>query len=249
MLKSALLPSRHAFFTREGGVSEGIYAGLNCGPGSNDNPEHVAENRRRAMEKIDAEPEQLCTLYQIHSAKVLTLTEKWQGDAPQADAMVTKTKGLVLGILTADCAPVLFGDPNGIIGAAHAGWKGALGGVLENTVVAMERLGGSRKNITAAIGPCIHQSSYEVGQEFVEKLLQENLKNRKFFRSRKENPASSYFNLPGYVAYKLTQAGIARVDIIPHDTYKSEASFYSFRRTTHRKEPDYGRQLSAIRLS
>ncbi len=255
------IPSvHHGFFTREGGVSEGIYASLNCGPGSGDKPEAVAENRMRVlMQMMDdrnfpiPSSVALNTLYQIHSAHVVTVTAPWQ-QPPQADAMVTKTPGLALGILTADCAPVLFADMEAkIIGAAHAGWKGALGGVLEATVAAMENLGAKRERIVAAIGPCIHQASYEVGTEFRENFLQHSEASARWFIPSprgwpSQNNGCFLFDLPGYAASRLREAGLAQVDTLPHDTYPDAQRFFSFRRTTHRKEPDYGRQISVICL-
>ncbi len=187
--------AEHGFFTAKGGVSEGMYASLNCGPGSDDHPEHVLENRRRVAETMRFEPESLCTLYQIHSATCQVVTESWaQSDAPQADAMVTNQPGLLLGILTADCAPILFADAKaGVAGAAHAGWKGALGGVLENTLEQMEALGADRTRIVAAIGPCIHRASYEVSEEFLIPFCEDDPENERFFieAAKKRHPEES----------------------------------------------------------
>jgi YfiH family protein len=231
----------HGFFTREGGVSGGIYASLNLGAGSQDDPQKVAENRIRVEAEIGG---RLVTQYQVHSAKVVTVTS---GDErEEADAMVTATPGLALGILTADCGPVLFADAQaGVIGAAHAGWKGAHGGVLENTVSAMEALGATRNHITAAIGPCIAQASYEVGPEFREKFTQADAA---FFQS---SPRAGHylFDLAGYIRMKLHDCGLHKMDCLAMDTYEDEARFFSFRRTTHRGEPDYGRQVSVIVLN
>jgi YfiH family protein len=245
----------HGFFGREGGVSRGIYASLNCGPGSKDDPEAVAENRRRVADAL-APDIRLVSLSQIHSPIVHTLPA-WgaeNGQRLEGDAMVTATPGLGLGILTADCAPVLFADPKAqVIGAAHAGWKGALGtkdggGVLEATLEAMEKLGALRGRINATIGPCISQQNYEVGFDFRDRFLEQGLRMRRFFvPSDKEGHYR--FDLPGYVAHRLTQAGTGTVENLAVCTYPSENGFFSFRRTTHAGEPDYGRQISAIVLT
>jgi YfiH family protein len=236
----------HGFFLRHGGVSEGIHASLNCGPGSQDDPESVAENRRRVAAALGAGIG-LVTLSQIHSAIVHTVP---LAAAPaEGDAMVTATPGVALGILTADCAPVLLADAQArVIGAAHAGWKGALAGVLENTIAAMERLGAARARIHAAIGPDITQDNYEVGWELRDKVLEQGgLRMRGFFvPSGREGHYR--FDLKGYAGHRLTQAGIAGVETLPACTYPPENGFFSFRRTTHRAEPDYGRQVSAIAL-
>jgi YfiH family protein len=234
------------FFTREGGVSEGIYASLNCGAGSNDAPEHVVENKRRVAEFFGAPPAQLCTLYQVHSPHVVTLHAPMpEGIKPHADAMVTATPGLVLGILTADCAPVLFVDADaGVIGAAHAGWKGAVGGVIAHTISAMEALGAARANIHSAIGPCIAQASYEVGEEFVANLVGEDNENQRFFV---RNP-TPHFDLPGYVAARIVQTGAPAPFIVGHDTCAMAQKYFSYRRKTLRGEADYGRQISCIML-
>lgn len=241
----------HGFFQREGGVSDGIYASLNCGPGSRDLPERVEENRRRAAAAL-GEGIELVTLYQIHSAIVRPVP--LAGDMREGDAMVTATPGLALGILTADCAPVLFVEPHArVIGAAHAGWKGALGtreggGILENTVAAMEALGARRENIRAAIGPAITQDNYEVGWEFRDRFLEPGLRNRRFF-APSDREGHYRFDLKGYAAHRLEQAGIAGVEMLPACTYPPDNGFFSFRRTTHKGEPDYGRQVSAIALN
>jgi YfiH family protein len=242
----ASLGTSHGFFGRDGGVSQGIYAGLNCGPGSNDDPAAIAENRRRAAQALGFE--ELSTLYQIHSADVLTLDKPLQDERPQADAMVTKTPGLLLGILTADCAPVLFSDKAArVIGAAHAGWKGACSGVLENTVRAMEALGAKKENIAAAIGPCIGQKSYEVGQEFVDRLLEADPANSVFF-GKASRTGHAMFDLPGYVLSRLRAAGLRQIAVLGMDTLSDEQQFFSYRRTTLVGQKDYGRQLSAIGL-
>jgi YfiH family protein len=242
----------HGFFGRDGGVSTGLYESLNCGPGSSDAPEAVAENRRRVAAALaGAETPQLVSLSQIHSPIVHTLPA-WgdnQSGRPEGDAMVTATPGLALGILTADCAPVLLVDPGAqVIGAAHAGWKGALGGVLEATLEAMEKLGALRDRIQAVIGPCISQQNYEVGWDFRDRFLKLGLKNRRFFvPSDKEGHYG--FDLPGYAAHRLTAAGVGSVTPLGICTYPPENGYFSFRRTTHAGEPDYGRQISAIVLT
>lgn len=244
----------HGFFNRDGGVSTGIYSSLNCGPGSKDAPEAVAENRRRVASAL-APGTQLVSLHQIHSPIVHTLPPLGGEGAArlQGDAMVTATPGLALGILTADCAPVLLSDPEAkVIGAAHAGWKGALGesgrGVLEATLDAMEKLGARKARISAFIGPCISQANYEVGWDLRDRFLQLGLRNRRYFvPSNKEGHYR--FDLPGYVADRLTAAGAATVEMSGICTYPAENGYFSFRRTTHAGEPDYGRQVSAIVLT
>jgi YfiH family protein len=240
----------HGFFGRDGGVSQGIYASLNCGPGSKDDAAAVAENRRLVADAL-APDTRLVSLSQIHSAIIHTLPA-WgseDGKRLEGDGMVTATPGLGLGILTADCAPVLFADAKaGVIGAAHAGWKGALGGVLEATLAAMEKLGAVRMRISAAIGPSIGQQNYEVGADFRDRFLETGLKQRRFFvPSDKEGHYR--FDLPAYVVHRLTQAGTGSVETLGICTYPAENGFFSFRRTTHAGEPDYGRQISAIVLT
>lgn len=237
----------HGFFTRKGGVSEGIYASLNCGPGSGDMPEAVVENRARVCAALGGE--NLITLYQCHSADVVEVTEQHAASGvKQADAMVTKQAGLVLGILTADCGPVLFADPVAkVIGAAHAGWKGAIGGVLENTVAAMEKLGAARANIHAALGPCIGPESYEVGPEFYERFVQADAPNRRFFAASKDDK-HWLFNLPAFIVARLQESGLSHTSTLDMDTFADEALFFSYRRTTKRGEKDYGRQISAIMI-
>ena len=240
----------HGFFGREGGVSIGLYESLNCGPGSSDDAKAVAENRHRIAKTLApdmGDGARLVSLSQIHSAIVHTLPA-WE-ERREGDAMVTATPGLALGILTADCAPVLLADPKAkVIGAAHAGWKGALGGVLEATLDAMEKLGALRDRINAAIGPCISQPNYEVGWEFRDRFLEQGLRQRRFFiPSDKEGHYR--FDLAGYAAHRLTAAGVGSVEMLGVCTYPPENGFYSFRRTTHAGEPDYGRQISAIVLT
>lgn len=241
---SAALAVPHAFLGRTGGVSTGIFASLNVGLGSIDDPAAVAENRARALAAIDAD--HLVTLHQIHSAEVVTVTGPIAVDArPKADAMVSATPGLALGILTADCAPVLFADAAaGVIGAAHAGWKGALGGVLEATAAAMRELGATA--IAAAIGPCIARKSYEVDAAFRDRFLAADPENARFFAPGK--PSHFQFDLEGFAAARLAAAGVRRVDALGLDTYSRPARYFSYRRATHAGEPDYGRQLSLIAL-
>lgn len=243
----------HGFFGRAGGVSTGVYDSLNCGPGSSDDPNAVAENRRLAIAALAPQsPGRLVSLSQIHSAIVHILPlQDGAASRPQGDAMVTAAPGLALGILTADCAPVLLADPQAkVIGAAHAGWKGALGleagGVVEAALDAMEKLGARRNRIRAAIGPCICQDNYEVGWEFRDRFL-EPAQRRFFIPSGKEGHYR--FDLAGYVAHRLTSAGIESVETLDVCTYPPENGFFSFRRTTHAGEPDYGRQLSTIMLN
>ena len=233
ILRASNLTTAHGFFGRAGGVSNGIFASLNCGPGSGDERGDVTENRRRVSETLGGK---LLTLYQIHSAEAVVVAEPWE-QGPQADAFVTNVPGLALGILTADCAPVLFEDSEAkVIGAAHAGWKGAAGGVTDSAIAAMERLGAKRSRIAAAIGPCISQANYETGPEFRERF------DARFFSGR-------HFDLESYVAERLESAGIGRVARVSACTYAREADFFSYRRATHRGEKDYGRQISAIVLA
>ena len=239
----------HGFFGREGGVSSGLYESLNCGPGSSDDPKAVTENRRLVAATLapDVQSARLISLSQIHSAVVHTLPA-WE-ERPEGDAMVTATPGLALGILTADCAPVLLADPKArVIGAAHAGWKGALAGVLEAALEAMEKLGAVRDRIGAAIGPCISQDNYEVGDDFRSRFLEQGAKHRRFFVPS-DREGHHRFDLPGFAAYRLTAAGVGSVERLGICTYPPENGFFSFRRTTHAKEPDYGRQISAIVLT
>ncbi len=252
-LGSSLLSSvpglRHAFFTREGGVSQGIYAALNGGLGSNDDPANVAENRRRMAEHVRVGPDRFVSLHQIHSPDALVADAAWPSgpQRPKGDALVTRTPGLALGVSTADCGPVLFVDPHArVIGAAHAGWKGALTGVLESTIQAMEQLGAARSGIIAAIGPLIRQQSYEVGNEFVARFIEADAENAVFFMpSMREGHAM--FDLAGFIRMRLEAAGILMIDDLGLDTYADER-FFSYRRSVHRKEPDYGRHIHAIAL-
>ena len=240
---------RHAFFGRRGGVSEGLYASLNCGFGSGDEAARVAENRTRALGGIELEASRLVTAYQIHSNTVAQVDRPWSHeDAPKADAMVTKVPGLALGILTADCVPVLLADSEaGVIGAAHAGWRGALDGILEAVVAAMAELGARREAIVAGIGPAISQRSYEVGPEFPEPFLNKDAGNADFFRAS-SRAGHFMFDLKGYVARRLGAAQVANVQLLPHDTCAEDSRFFSYRRSCLRGEGDYGRGLSAIYL-
>jgi YfiH family protein len=247
-LLSAIPGLRHAFFSREGGVSDGIYAGLNGGLGSGDDPANVAENRRRMAEQMGVSPEHFVSVWQIHSPDAVVATGPWEGASrPRADAMVTRTEGLAIGVTTADCGPILFVDPSArVIGAAHAGWKGALTGILETTVDAMEKLGAERSGIVAAIGPLIRQHSYEVGGEFVERFVEADAENALFFiPSAREGHAM--FDLAGFIRTRLENAGVLMIDDTGIDTYSDER-FYSYRRSVHRGEPDYGRHVHAIAL-
>lgn len=239
---------KHGFFTREGGISQGIYAGLNVGIGSDDNREQVLENRSRVVQHFGRDSSRLATPHQHHSSDVLEVREPWpDGERPKADALITRNPEVVIGILTADCGPVLFADAkNGVVGAAHAGWKGATGGVLENTIDAMEHIGAQRENIKAVLGPTISQDNYEVGPEFVERLAGIDERNIKYLiNSTKADHAM--FDLPGYIVDRLTATGV-NASWTGHCTYADEDLFFSYRRTTHRSEPDYGRQISAISI-
>ena len=247
---SGIRSIRHGFFQRGGGVSGDIYASLNCGRGSNDSAEAVSENRRLVAEYFGRKADDLLTLYQIHSPEVAFVEGAWVPDAaPQADAMVTRKPGLVLGILTADCAPVLFSDRSGtVVGAAHAGWRGAFGGVLEATVDEMIRQGADETGISAAIGPCISQSAYEVGDEFRTTFLEADDENASFFVEG-ERADHWQFDLAAYVAKRLTARGVPLETDTAACTYQNEARYFSYRRSTHRDEPDYGRQVSAIMIA
>ena len=247
-LLSAIPGLRHAFFTRNGGVSDGIYASLNGGTGSSDDPGNVAENRRRMAEQMGVTPENLLTLWQIHSPDAVVASGPWEGERPRADAIVTRTEGLAIGVTAADCGPILFVDPNArVIGAAHAGWKGALTGVLESTVAAMEKLGAERGGIVAAIGPLIRQHSYEVGGEFIERFIEADAENAMFFLPATRE-GHAMFDLAGFIRMRLENAGVLMIDDIGVDTY-SDDRFFSYRRSVHRNEPDYGRHVHAIALA
>jgi YfiH family protein len=251
-LTSSLLAAapglRHGFFSREGGVSGGIYAGLNGGLGSKDDPDRVAENRRRMAAALGVEPSRFLSAHQVHSPDVAVAEAPWDtASRPRVDAIVTRVEGLAIGVTAADCGPVLLADPAArVIGAAHAGWKGALTGVLESTVEAMEKLGAARADMVAAIGPLIRQASYEVGPEFVERFIEADAENVRFFL-----PSSlgghAMFDLGGFIRMRLQHAGISVIDDLGIDTYADER-FYSYRRSVHRGEPDYGRHVHAIVL-
>ena len=238
---------RHGFLGRRGGVSTGLVAGLNVGLGSSDDPAAIAENRRRAADAV-APGAALVTVFQVHSADAV-VADIWTDDArPQADAIVTDRPGLVLGILTADCAPVLLADTQaGVVGAAHAGWKGAIGGVTDATIAAMETLGAKRERIAAAVGPCISRASYEVDVAFMARFADADPANERFFADGKR-ANHHQFDLEAYVAHRLAAAGISKVAMLGEDTYSQPDRYFSFRRATHAHEPDYGRQISLIAL-
>lgn len=241
---------RHGFFTRAGGVSDGLFASLNCGYGSGDDPENVARNRAIAADRLGLDKDCLITCYQIHSATVLTVTAPWRReDAPRADGLVTDRPAIALGVLAADCAPVLFADPEaGVIGAAHGGWKGALGGVMEATVAAMIALGAAPPRIRAGIGPCIAQQSYEVGPEFPGRFAEADAESGAFFVPA-ERPEHFRFDLPGYIARRLARLGLGAVADAACDTVTDPARFFSYRRACLTGERDYGRALAAISLA
>lgn len=248
--RSLALPGiRHAFFTRLGGVSTGVYASLNAGVGSNDDQALVAENRARMAAALGVGPGELLSVYQIHSPDVVVAEAAWPADArPRADAIVTRVPGLAVAASTADCGPVLLCDPQArVVAAAHAGWRGALAGVTDATIVAMERLGAARSRIVAAIGPMIRQPNYEVGPDLMQRFLADDRGNDRYFRPS-GRPDHALFDLAGYVAARLGRAGIAAVEDLGLCTYTEEDRFYSFRRMTHRGEADYGRHLNAIAL-
>ena len=241
---------KHGFFGRQGGVSEGIHGGLNCGYGSDDNRDAVGRNRARVAQALAVAPGALVTVHQFHSADVILAERAWPPDeAPRGDAMVSTTAGMALGILTADCAPVLFADSQGgVIGAAHAGWRGALSGVLEATVQAMEDNGARRNRIVAVVGPCIAQKSYEVGPEFRAEFLARNPGYAAFFIPSSRT-GHYQFDLAGFAMHRLAALGLGHSHDVAMDTYSDEMSFYSYRRSCHRAESDYGRQIAAIALS
>lgn len=246
IITSDRLTARHGFFTRRGGVSAGIFAGLNCGPGSSDQADVVAMNRAIVARSMGVEAGQLVTLHQVHSADVVTLTAP-PTERPRADAMVTATPGLALGVLTADCQPVLFADARaGVIGAAHAGWRGTHSGVLEATVAAMEALGARRADIAAVIGPTISQPAYEVGPEFHAAITADDPTLARFFAPGRGD--RQLFDLPGYGLHRLRAAGVGHAGWTGHCTYADPERFFSYRRTTHAGEADYGRLISVIRL-
>jgi YfiH family protein len=252
MLSSPLLSAipglRHAFFTRDGGVSDGVYASLNGGLGSNDDPANIRENRRRMADAVGVATDRFLNVHQIHSPDAIVATGPWESPSrPKADAIVTRIDGLAIGVTTADCGPILFVDPNArVIGAAHAGWKGALTGIVESTIEAMENLGAERGGIVAAIGPLIRQASYEVGGEFVERFIEADADNAVFFIPSSRD-GHAMFDLAGFIRMRLENAGVLMIDDLGVDTYSDERCF-SYRRSVHRKEPDYGRHVHAIVL-
>lgn len=254
MLQAAALSKlariRHAFFTRAGGVSRGVYATLNGGVGSNDVPEAVTENRARMAQALDVAPERFLTAYQIHSPDVVVAEEPWTAQTrPRADAIVTRVPKLAIGVSTADCGPLLFADAEaGVIGAAHAGWRGALTGVIEATVATMEKLGADRARIVAALGPAIRQSNYEVGPEFVARFVAADAGNERFF-TPSERDGHAMFDLAGYIAARVQRAGIATFEDLALCNFAEPERFFSYRRTTKLREPDYGRHVNAIALS
>jgi YfiH family protein len=241
---------RHAFFTRQGGVSSGLYSSLNGGIGSSDDADSVHENRRRMTTFMGTSSEAFLSLYQIHSPNVVTVTEAWTlQNRPKADAMVTQIEGLTLAIATADCGPILFADPETrVIGAAHAGWKGAFFGVLEATITAMEKIGAKRERIISVLGPTISQNAYEVGPEFKAQFIASQIGYSSFFKNGSKE-GKSFFNLPAFIGHRLAQADVHRFVALDQCTYSDENRFFSFRRTTHRGEQDYGRLISAIALT
>jgi YfiH family protein len=241
---------RHAFFTRAGGVSDGLYASLNAGIGSRDAPVRVAENRARMAAALGVEPQRFLTAYQVHSPQVVVAETPWMADArPHADAIVTRMRALAIGVTTADCGPILLADPQArVIGAAHAGWRGALTGVVETTVTAMERLGAARDRIHAAIGPMIRRSNYEVGPDLIARFAAEDRASSRFF-SPAPRDGHALFDLAGYVAARLARAGIVHIEDLGHCTYADPERFFSYRRSTHFAESDYGRHVNAIVLT
>ena len=246
LTSDCLAPLRHGFFTRRGGASSGVFAGLNCGFGSSDQKDIVAINRARVATAMGVAADHLAGVHQVHSANVITLNGP-QTEKPRADALVTATPGLALSILTADCQPVLFADAKaGVIGAAHAGWRGALDGVLQATVDAMEALGATPDNIQAVIGPSISQQAYEVGPEFFEDFLAEDPEYARYFAQGKDD--RMMFDLPGFGLNRLRAAGVGHAEWTRHCTYSDPERFYSYRRTTHNREADYGRLIAAITL-
>ena len=238
---------RHAYFTRPGGVSSGIYMGLNAGLGSDDDRKCVVENRRRMTDHLGVDEDELASPYQVHSPDVIATNLAWKTDRPKADSVVTNRQGLAIGIVTADCGPILFADANaGVLGAAHAGWKGALSGVLENTIAEMEKHGAARRNISAILGPTISQENYEVGPAFPDPFLEQSSDAKRYFIPS-QKAEHFMFDLTGYIVDRLLKTGV-NAGAVERCTYAEEDNFYSYRRTTHRGERDYGRQLSAIVL-
>lgn len=254
MLQASLLSMlpriRHGFFTRHGGVSDGFYDSLNGGLGSDDAPARVTENRARMAAALGVAPDRLVTAYQIHSPDVVVATQPWpRTSAPRADAVVTRVRGLAVGVTTADCGPLLLADAEaGVVGAAHAGWRGALAGVIEAAVAAMERLGAARTRMVVALGPMIRQANYEVGPDFVARFAAADPDNARFFAPAARD-GHAMFDLAGYIASRLQDAGVGRIEDLGHCTYAEAARFFSYRRSTHRAEADYGRHVNAIALA
>ena len=240
---------RHGFFTRQGGVSKGVYGSLNCGLGSRDDAESVQQNRALVAETLGVPPDRLLTLYQVHSATAVIVETPWEGAAAEADALVTRTPGLAIGALTADCAPVLFCDPEAhVIAAAHAGWRGALSGIVEATIASMQELGASPERVVAVIGPSISQRAYEVGSDYVDRFMAEEPASSSFFMTD-DSSGEPHFDLSGYVAERLARAGVGTVSDLGLCTYCDETRLFSYRRSQHHGEEDYGRQISAIVLA
>lgn len=236
----------HGFFTRRGGHSSGIFEGLNCGFGSSDQKDIVQQNRILVADAMNTKPSDLHTVFQVHSADVVVAPDQ-ANVSQRADGMVSNTPGIALGILTADCAPILFCDAGaGVIGAAHSGWKGAIGGIAANTISEMEKLGANRENICATVGPCISQQNYEVGEEFFENFIAEDPSYTRFFANGADGKYQ--FDLPSFCLVSLRDAGVQSADWTGHCTYAEPDRFYSYRRTTHQSEPDYGRLISVITL-
>lgn len=247
ILTADALKATHGFFTRKGGASCGVYAGLNCGIGSDDDWSSVLENRSRVANAMNVDTDALQSVHQIHSTTVVTLTGRTDTPPAKVDAMVTSTPGMALGILTADCAPILFADVDaGVIGAAHSGWKGALGGISQATLSAMENLGASRANITAVVGPSISQRAYEVRPEFFEDFIAQDMAFTRFFAQGTGDRMQ--FDLPSFCLHQLREAGVGHAEWTGHCTYSDADRFYSYRRSCHKNEPDYGRLISVIRL-
>jgi len=248
---SSLDRARHGFFTRRGGSSQGIYASLNCGTGSRDERTLVRENRGRVARSMAVEADRLLTPYQVHGITVAEVRAPWDWrNPPRADGVVSAVPGLAIGVSTADCAPVLFADAGaGVVGAAHAGWRGARAGICEATINAMEGLGATRSAITAVVGPCISGANYQVGPEFHAAFIEQDPGSEHYFRADRANDEEKFlFDLPGFVASRLKNAGVGQVGWVDRCTYAGEEDFFSYRRATHAGEPDYGRQLSVIVL-
>lgn len=239
---------KHGFFTRQGGVSDGIYASLNTGVGSSDDAERVAENRSRIAAHLGGTPDDLAACYQVHSAIAHVAEAGWKGHRPEGDASVTRAPGVICGVLTADCAPILLADPGaGVVGAAHAGWKGALGGIIQSTVESMAGLGAEPSRMVAVVGPCIAQASYEVGADYQDRFEAGAPGSGRFFVAG-ATPDKRMFDLPGFVLWRLEQAGVGEAVWTGHDTRADEHLFYSNRRAFLAGEPDFGRLMSAIAL-